>query len=220
MNKKLLLSGLLVVLTALMVCNLGYAIDSKAAQEALNVKTEKAVPPPGCPLDHPKFSGKHHPNMMPSHPFPSKAEMEDKKAEIDKRLNLTDEQKQKLEKIKEKDRAKIKPVIDKMHAKKAELHKIYTDDSLSKEQKDKKAAAVKKDLNKLRVQADNCRKENMKNFESVLTPEQKTEFGKIKEEQKAEMKKRRAEFEQKRKEFDAKYKKQPVQPLPVPNVEK
>ena len=51
------------------------------------------------------------------------------------------------------------------------------------------------------MQADNCRKENMKNFESILTEKQKKEFSKIKEEQRKNMEKRKKEFNKKRGEF-------------------
>ncbi len=222
MNKQLLLSSL-IVLTALLTCNIGYSAETPAAEAEASgihvVPLQKKLPPADFKRTPPEFK-KGHPDMMRP-PFPSKEEMQAKKAEIDRRLNLTEKQKEQIEKNKAKDREKIKPVMEKMKAKHQELHKIYTDESLTKEQKDKKAEAVKKDLNKLRVQADNCRKQNMKNFESVLTKEQKTEFEKIKKEQKAEMEKRRAEFEQKRKEFKGQHpqckgKNPPDRPYPQP----
>ena len=226
MNKKVLLSSL-IVLTALLTCNIGYSAETPCAEAETAgvhvVPLQKKLPPADFKGNTPEFR-KGHPDMMRP-PFHSKEEMQAKKAEIDKRLNLTDKQKQQIEKNKQKDREKIKPVMEKMKAKHEELHKIYTDESLTKEQKDKKAEAVKKDLNKLRTQADNCRKQNMKNFESVLTKDQKIEFEKIKQEQKAEMEKRKAEFEQRGKEFKGRHpefkgQRPPVKPLPVPDVKK
>ena len=212
MNKKVLLSSM-VILIALVSYNIGYAANNvtTAKETAKTVSVEKSVkpeqkkllPPPSECMGPPPFDVKFkkgHPGM---HPYfhPSKEEMAAKKAEIDKRLKITDEQKKELEKNKEIDRAKIKPIMEKMEQKKKELHDVYKDDSLTQKKKDKKAEQIRKEIGKLKIQADNQRKENMKHFESVLTVEQKTEFEKIKQEQKAEMEKRNAELEQKRKEY-------------------
>jgi Spy/CpxP family protein refolding chaperone len=199
MNKKILLSSV-IILSALLLFNTSYAVEKQAVKQDSakavtvqkdDVQLQRKLPPP-------EFK---HGNFEMKPPFHSKEEMEAKKAEIDKRLNLTEEQKKQIEKNKEKDRKKIKPVIDKMHADKKELHEIYGNDTLTRAEKDKKAKKIKKDLKKQKNLADKYRKENMKNFESVLTTEQKEEFAKIKQEQKAEMEKRKAEFEQNRKEF-------------------
>ncbi len=240
MNKKILLSSL-VILAALVSYNLSYAAGSDStANKAVkkdciekNVKPDfkKMPPPPEC-MGPPPFDAKFqkgHPGM---HPYfhPSKEEMAAKKAEIDKRLQITDEQKKELEKNKEIDRAKIKPIMEKMEQKKKELHDVYKDDSLSQNKKDKKAEKIRKEIGKLKIQADNQRKENMKHFESVLTEEQKVEFEKIKQEQKVEMEKKKAEFEQKRKEYMEAHPefqnkkgigfKPPIHTMPVPDVKK
>ena len=199
MNKKILLSSV-IVMSMLLAYNAGYTAEKQTANPAAVKKVvvqenaaqlQKKLPPP-------EFKAGNH-EMRP--PFHSKEEMEAKKAEIDKRLNLTEEQKLQIGKNKEKDRKKIKPIIDKIHADKKELHDIYDNETLTRAEKDKKAKKYKKDLAKQKVLADKYRKENMKSFESVLTTEQKVEFEKIKQEQKAEMEKRKAEFENCRKEF-------------------
>lgn len=232
MNKKVLLSTL-VILAALGSYSVSYAATQSAEAEAA-VKVEKTtivplqkkvLPPPDVTKgEFPMFGHKKgHFDMHP--PMPSKAEMEAKKAEIDKRLALTAEQKQKLEKNKEKDLKKIKPIMEKMKSDREQLHKIYSDTTLDTEQKAKKAEAIKRDLKKQHTLAEECRKENMKNFESVLTKEQKEEFAKIKKEQKAEMEKRKAEFEKIKKEMKDKKPPEfgiehPKKPLPVPDVKK
>ena len=128
---------------------------------------------------------KHHPN---------KEEMEAKKIEIEKRLNLTDSQKKKIESYKEKDREKIKPIIEKIKTNREEMRKVKFDPTISRSEKEKKIEKLQKERKSLKEKANKCREENMKNFESVLTPEQKEEFEKIKAEQRKQMEERRKEF--------------------------
>jgi Spy/CpxP family protein refolding chaperone len=199
MDKKILLSSV-IIMSMLLAYNAGYTAEKQAAAPELakKVQVQENAPQFQKKLPPPEFKTGNF-EMKP--PFHSKAEMEAKKAEIDKRLNLTDAQKAQIEKNKEKDRKKIKPVIEKIRADRKELHEIYTNETLTRAEKDKKAGKIKKDLSKQKKLADKYRKENMKNFESVLTPDQKAEFAKIKQEQKEEMEKRKAEFEHCRKEF-------------------
>lgn len=68
-----------------------------------------------------------------------------------------------------------------MKAKKEQIREIKKSD-LSQEQKAKKIEPLKKDLKKLKQEARKIRMENTKEFEAILTPEQKAEFEKIKQE--------------------------------------
>ena len=136
--------------------------------------------------------GNHQQHM--NRPFPSKAEMEAKKAEIDKRLNLSEKQKQQIEKQKQEDIAKIKPIFEQMKQKRQEFKTVMEDKTLSQETKEKKINELKDDMKTLRNQADTLRKENMNSFENILTEKQKKEFSIIKEEQKKEMAQRRSDF--------------------------
>lgn len=70
--------------------------------------------------------------------------------DLAKKLNLTDEQKEQADKIREEGRKKMEPLM--------------------------------KEKKELRKKMDKLRKENMEDFEEILTPEQKAEFAKIKEE--------------------------------------
>ena len=71
----------------------------------------------------------------PPHEFigkrPSKEEMEAKKLEFEKRLNLTEAQKKQIEADKQKDREIIKPIIEKSRSIKKELHAIEEDTTFS-----------------------------------------------------------------------------------------
>lgn len=128
---------------------------------------------------------------------PSRAEMEKKKAEFEKRLKLTDEQKQKIENNRHQGHEQVKPIMEQQRLKMQEIKKIYKDNTLTQEQKEQKAATLKEEINKLKEQANAYREQNIKDFESILTEKQKKEFAKIKQEQKKDMEKRRAEFEKK-----------------------
>lgn len=134
----------------------------------------------------------HHPRHF------TKEEMEAKKLEFEKRLNLTEEQKIQIEKNKKKDKEKIKPIIDKLHQKKLDYMMLESNNEIDEQTKAKQKEELRNEIRELKFQADNCRKENMKNFEAILSEEQKLEFEKIKIEQKKEIEKRKKEFHKKR----------------------
>lgn len=140
-----------------------------------------------------EFKGKHHPDFGPR---PSKEEMEAKKAEFEKRLNLTDEQKKKIEANRKADQEKIKPVMKKLKENRDEIRELKHNNTLSDSEKTKKLNTLLKENKALKEKADKYRQENMKNFEAILTDEQKVEFAKIKQEQKAEFEKRQKEFKE------------------------
>lgn len=181
MNKKMFLSALAALIV---VCSTGvsYAQDVLFEDKAQPVMQEnrRHFAPPS------KHKFKHQ--------GPSKAEIEAKKLEFEKRLNLTEEQKLQIEKNKQKDKEKIKPLYEEMKVKRGELRSIRLNPSLSELEKSKKSAVIEKELIDLRVKADELRVNNMKNFENILTKEQKMEFAKIKEEQKKEMEERKMKF--------------------------
>ena len=100
---------------------------------------------------------------------------------LDDRLKLTDDQKKQAREIRMKGHEKIKPVFEKMKAKHEEIRTVKQS-NLSEEEKAKKLTALKKDMSELKKQAREIRNENTKEFEAILTPEQKTEFEQIKKE--------------------------------------
>lgn len=120
-----------------------------------------------------------------------KAPKQVKRQTLDEKLKLTDEQKKQAHEVRMKGHEKIKPVIEKMKAKHDEIKKVL-DSNLSDEQKEKKINALERDLLTLKQQARKIRTDNMKDFEAILTPEQKAEFDKMKKEarEKHKMKKR------------------------------
>ena len=196
MNKKLLLPALslMILSTSAMTC-MAADVDCPEKQKApigfhhkMPPKHFKHMPPRG-EFKNPKFSAEH------------KARMEAKKAEFEKRLNLTEEQKQTIEANKIKDREKMAPIMKDIREKQKSFKEIDSNANLTVEQKEKEKQKVKAEIKALKGQADKYRQENMKSFENVLTPQQKTEFEKIKKEQKQEMEKKRIEHIEKMEQF-------------------
>ena len=147
------------LLSSLMIGAMAFTLGSLVAAPSLAQE--------GCPLkdNAPKCEkpapGEFHRPMTPEERAKFR---EEKKAEFEARLKLTDDQKAQLEKIKKEEKAKLAPYAEKMKKEKAKMDKLF------EEQK-----AIRMD--------------SMKKFEATLTEEQKAELEKIKEEAKAEMKK-------------------------------
>lgn len=104
-----------------------------------------------------------------------------KKAEFEKRLNLTDEQKAKAKAIREKGHQEMKPLMDKIKAKREEIKAIKLS-KIAVEAQNEKINALRGELKELRKQANELRMKNMKEFESILTKKQLKELKKMKEE--------------------------------------
>jgi len=94
--------------------------------------------------------------------------------EFEKRLNLTEEQKTLAKIQREASVEKMKPIMEQIKAKKAELENLNSDDE--------KVITLQNEIKSLRKQAHEIRKENMKAFEDSLSDTQKAELKKMKEE--------------------------------------
>lgn len=108
-------------------------------------------------------------------------EMAKKKAEFDKRLNLTDEQKAKAKEIRENGRKQMEPIMEQIKAKHQEI-KVIRMSRIAVEMQEEKIAAVKAELRDLNKKAHEIRMQNMKEFESILTDKQLKELKKMKAE--------------------------------------
>ena len=120
----------------------------------------------------------HKPAMSPE----MKAKMEQKKAEFDKKLGLTDEQKTKAEQIRKDGFEKMKPVMDQIKAKKDEIRTIRENGALTQAEAKAKIDVLHKDIMDLKAQAKEIRKQNMQEFEAILTDKQKKTLEKMKQE--------------------------------------
>ena len=110
-----------------------------------------------------------------------KEKCEKRHEKLDERLQLTEAQKVQAKEIRMKGHEKIKPVMVKIKDKKEAIKAIKESD-LTDVEKDKKIAPLKAEMKKLKMEAKKIREQNMKEFEAILTPEQKVEFEKIKQE--------------------------------------
>ena len=94
---------------------------------------------------------------------------------LNQRLNLTTEQQAQLHKNRSEQRKEMEKIIKQMNNKHDEIRNVYST-GMPKYQADLKTAPQKAELVILKQNADKLREQNRKNFESILTKEQKQEF--------------------------------------------
>ena len=102
-------------------------------------------------------------------------------AAFEQRLGLTEVQKMKARNMRKQNFEKIKPVIDEIQIKKQEAEMIRNS-KLSPEAQEEKLAVIDKEITELNKQAKEIRKQNMKDFESILTAKQKKTLKQMKNE--------------------------------------
>ena len=119
-----------------------------------------------------------------------KAKMDEKRAEFDKKLGLTDEQKAKSEQIRKDGFEKMKPIMDQIKVKRDEIKTIRENGSLTQAEANAKVQALHKEIMELKVQAKEIRKQNMQDFEAILTDKQKKTLEKMKQEGRKEFAKK------------------------------
>ena len=103
----------------------------------------------------------------------SESERAQKEAEFEKRLGLTEEQRTQAKQLRQQGFEKMKPIMDEMHAKRQEINSL---------QNSEKTVQAKTELQELDKKAREIRKQNMKDFESILTEEQKKTLKEMKQE--------------------------------------
>ena len=100
------------------------------------------------------------------------------RAEFERRLNLTEAQKAKIEQNRKADMAKLKPIKEQIRAKKEakfEIIKKY-------EETNPDLIKLNKEIKALKEQEHKIKEANKKSFEALLTKEQKAELAKMKTE--------------------------------------
>jgi len=100
---------------------------------------------------------------------------------LDERLKLTDEQKNYIKTNRPKHLKEMENTLNKMENLHTKIRNIYLL-GIPKYQADIRTAPLKAELALLKQSADKQKQENRKNFENILTKEQKIEFEKIKQE--------------------------------------
>ncbi len=174
---------------------------------AEEVKTEPAA--------NPVAIEKQCPKMGPHKAF-KKQGMHKK---FEDRLNLTEEQKLQAKEIRKKGHQEIKPIMEKINSKKQEARAVRLS-RIAVEEQEARLDQIDKELKVLYKDAQKLRIKNMKEFESILTKDQKKELVKIKKEGR-----KKFEREHKRKYlhhagFGPGFGHGPALPPPKPPVEK
>lgn len=100
---------------------------------------------------------------------------------FEKRLGLTEEQKIKAKEIRKQGHDKIKPVIEQIIAKKQEA-KMVKMSRIAVQVQEERLNAIDVELKVLEKKAHDIKKANMKEFESILTKEQKKILKQMKKE--------------------------------------
>jgi len=118
-------------------------------------------------------------------PPPPSAEMikerKAREAAFEKKLGLTEEQISKARELRIQGHKEMKPVMDKLFAKKKEVETIKLS-RMAVQAQEEKLTALDKEIAVLEKQADSLRKKNMKDFESILTSKQKKILKQMKQE--------------------------------------
>lgn len=151
-------------------CKTGDAVKAPAQ----NVVEQKA--PETCNLP------KKQPEMKKLTPEERKAIMEKRVEEFNKTLGLTDEQIAKAKEIRTEGHNKMKPLMEKKKAKFDQMRALEANSSMSVKAQDKKMETLRSDLHKIDQEMRQIRRDNEKEFEAILTPEQKVKYEQIKEE--------------------------------------
>ena len=135
--------------------------------------------------------GQHHFMQKPL-TAEQKAKMEQRKAEIDKRLNITEEQKAKLKAIHEKSKAEIAPKVKQLTEVEYELDVLNKKEFASKtfgistlenvKLSGKSVDQLRNEAKALRNEIRAIRKANFEACQAVFTAEQKQELEKMKKE--------------------------------------
>ena len=125
---------------------------------------------------------------------PSKEEMMQRRkareAEFEQKLGLTEAQKLKAKELRIKGREKMKPVIDEIKSKKQEA-KMVKLSRMAVQAQEEKLAEIDAELKVLEKKANEIRKQNMKDFESILTREQRKILKQMKKEGRKKFEERR-----------------------------
>ena len=100
---------------------------------------------------------------------------------FEKRLGLSDEQKAKARELRKSGHEKLRPVVEEIKLKKQEA-KMIKMSRMAVQMQEEKLAVIDKELKVLEKKAHDIRKQNMKDFESILTRQQRKTLKEMKNE--------------------------------------
>ena len=164
MKKRTILNAALASVFALSICAASVIANPQPAEPDTAIQGKTCGPDCDCQKEHPgKPCG---PDCKCGCQKPEEFKRmtpEERRAEFQKRLNLTDEQKAKLDTIKAEEQKKLEPIRNKMKKKHEEMRELIQSEA-------------------------EIRKSSMDKFEALLTAEQKAELEKMKAEIQEKMK--------------------------------
>ena len=120
---------------------------------------------------------------MPKKPSPEQMKQIRKahEAAFEEKLGLTEVQKLKARELRKNGHAKMKPVMEQIKAKRQEAE-FVRNSKLTVQEQEEKLTAIDKDIEVLRKQAQEIKKQNMKDFEAILNKDQKKKLKNMKKE--------------------------------------
>lgn len=120
--------------------------------------------------------------VLPAEPKAEKQEVKiHRENAFEKRLNLTDKQKVKAREIRIKGHEKMKPVMERIAMKKQEAIMVKMSRIAIRDQEER-LAVIDAEIKDLEKKANEIRKQNMKEFESILTRKQRQILKEMKKE--------------------------------------
>lgn len=132
-------------------------------------------------------------------------------AEFEKRLKLTDEQKAQAKKLREQGFEQMKPLMDKVKEKRAEIDTVRHTKMVVRAQNER-IEEINREIDALQAEMHRLRMENMKSFEAILTKSQLKELKKMKKEGRKKFEK---EFKKNHKGFEPPFPPR-HEPMPLP----
>lgn len=101
---------------------------------------------------------------------------------FEQKLGLTEEQKNKIRELRTSGHEEMKPIMDQLYAKKRDAALIKQSRALAVSEQEQKLNILDKEIKDLEKQANLLRRKNMKEFEGMLTREQKNTLKQMKQE--------------------------------------
>jgi Spy/CpxP family protein refolding chaperone len=130
------------------------------------------------------YAGEQYPTAQENPQTFSKEQVKrpiSKEAAFERRLGLTEVQKLKARQIRIQGQEKLKPVMEQIREKRQAAEAVRLS-RISVQAQEEKLAEIDADLKVLEKQAQEIRKQNMKDFEAILTKQQKKTLKEMKNE--------------------------------------
>ncbi len=143
-------------------------ILSTAVLTQAALATPEAAPGIQHPANRPEISKMARPPKMKKH-----------KNELNERLKLTEEQKQKAGELRAASQEKMKPLMTELIQKQQQRNQLENSDG-----NDKEIQTLNNEIRNIRQELHNIIIQNERDFMQILTPEQLDEFNKMREERK------------------------------------